>query len=151
MIDISLIAVLKKHGWKTHTKNTLLCWKKERLIEEIQALENNYACALEMNDNQYNLLQKMDEENAKLKLQIIKSLEEENKQLKQQNKKMQRCGNCQDCFWNGAEETYCVSKARSNEGFLYIDDFQLKEGCKYWRLAETENCCSFITPFLKKL
>lgn len=118
MTDISLIAVLQEHGWKTHTKNTLLCWKKERLIEEIQALENNYACALKRNDNQYNLLQKMNEENAKLKLQIIKSLEEKNKQLKQQNKKMQRCGNCQDCFWNGAEETYCVSEARSNEGFL---------------------------------
>lgn len=66
-------------------------------------------------------------------------LKKENEQLKQENKKMQRCGNCQDCFWNGAEETYCVSEARSNEGFLYIDDFQLKEGCKYWRLAETEN------------
>ena len=67
MTDISLIAVLKKHGWKIHTKNTLLCWKKERLIEEIQALENNYACALERNDNQYNLLQKTDEEKEQLK------------------------------------------------------------------------------------
>ena len=114
----------------------MLCWKKEHLIEEIQALENNYACSLEMSDNQYNLLQK---------------LTKENEQLKQENKKLKRCGNCQDCFWNGAEETYCISKARSNDEILYIDDFQLKEGCKYWRLAETENCCSFIAPFLKKL
>lgn len=77
MTEISLI--LKIHGWKTHTKSTLLCWKKKRLIEEIQILENNYACELEMNDNQANLLLKMYEENEQLK--------NENETLKKQFEK----------------------------------------------------------------
>lgn len=98
MTDISLIAVLKKHGWKTHKTTTLKTWKKERLIEEIQALENNYACALEVSDNQYNLLLKM---------------YEKIEQLKQENEKMECCYLCKkqyECAFADVFNFHCCDE-----------------------------------------
>lgn len=47
MTDLHLIALLKKHGWKLHTRSTLRKWTKERLIDEIECLENNWGVSLE--------------------------------------------------------------------------------------------------------
>lgn len=79
MTDLHLVALLKQHGWKLHTRSTLRNWTKERLIDEIECLENNWGVSLEREE---------------ISFEYKKKLVEENEQLKQQIEKIKRCENC---------------------------------------------------------
>ena len=79
MTDLHLIELLKKHGWKLHTRSTLRNWTKERLIDEIECLENNWGVSLEREE---------------ISFEYKKKLVEENEQLKAQIEKMKCCFNC---------------------------------------------------------
>ena len=72
MTDLHLIALLKKHGWKLHTRSTLRNWTKERLIDEIECLENNWGVSLEREEISFEYKKKLVEENEQLKAQIEK-------------------------------------------------------------------------------
>lgn len=67
MTDLHLIALLKKHGWKLHTRSTLRNWTKERLIDEIECLENNWGVSLEREEISFEYKKKLVEENERLK------------------------------------------------------------------------------------
>lgn len=70
MTDLHLIALLKKHGWKLHTRSTLRNWTKERLIDEIECLENNWGVSLEREEISFKYKKKLVEENEQLKKKI---------------------------------------------------------------------------------
>jgi hypothetical protein len=75
MTDLHLVALLKQHGWKLHTRSTLRNWTKERLIDEIECLENNWGCSLEREEISFEYKKKLVEENEQLK-EKIKNLRE---------------------------------------------------------------------------
>lgn len=70
MTNLHLIALLKQHGWKLHTRNTLRTWSKERLIDEIECLENNWGVSLEREEISFEYKKKLVEENEQLRKQI---------------------------------------------------------------------------------
>lgn len=70
MTDLHLIALLKKHGWKLHTRSTLINWTKERLIDEIECLENNWGVSLEREEISFEYKKELVEENEQLKKKI---------------------------------------------------------------------------------
>ena len=70
MTDLHLIALLKKHGWKLHTRITLRNWTKERLIDEIECLENNWGVSLEREEISFKYKKELVEENEQLKKKI---------------------------------------------------------------------------------
>ena len=70
MTDLHLIELLKKHGWKLHTRSTLRNWTKERLIDEIECLENNWSVSLEREEISFEYKKKLVEENEQLKKKI---------------------------------------------------------------------------------
>ena len=111
MTDLHLIALLKKHGWKLHTRSTLRNWTKERLIDEIECLENNWGVSLEREEISFG---------------YKKKLVEENQQLKQQIEKLKCCGYC---VHRNAEEV--VETCRKNKTYTLI-----KGSCEWWELEE---------------
>ena len=56
----TIAEILRKNGYRIAHNITLRTWKKDDLIERIRNLENNWAVALEMNENQFELLIKKD-------------------------------------------------------------------------------------------
>ena len=70
MTDLHLIVLLKKQGWKRHTRSTLRNWTKERLIDEIECLEHNWGVSLEGAEISFEYKKKLFEENKQLKAQV---------------------------------------------------------------------------------
>lgn len=130
MTDLHLIALLKKHGWKLHTRSTLRNWTKERLIDEIECIENNWGVSLEYEEISFG---------------YKKKLFEENDQLKQQIEKMKCCANCkhalqgeydafEDCRCCHAADVECSIKSLTKNSSGEYHDYDDK--CDKWELAE---------------
>jgi hypothetical protein len=113
MTDLHLIALLKQHGWKLHTRSTLRNWTKERLIDEIECLENNWGVSLEREE---------------ISFEYKKKLIAENERLEQQIEQMKNCLNCK--FGDlGEDDIWCYNKER--HGF-----YDAKKGCEHWEVKE---------------
>lgn len=111
MTDLHLIAFLKQHGWKLHTRSALRNWTKERLIDEIECLENNWGCSLEREE---------------ISFKYEKKLVEENQQLKEKIEKMKNHNNCKWFHeWNLAD---IMDEP--------LDDLSPCQGCKNFSLWE---------------
>lgn len=111
MTDLHLIALLKQHGWKLHTRNSLRTWTKERLIDEIECLENNWGVSLEREE---------------ISFEYKKKLVQENEQLKAQNEKMKCCENCKH-FMKDFESTIFTTLSCKVKNCNDNDNWELAE------------------------